>query len=57
MDRAPYRGDSPPHAYELNKAEARAHILEGYLKAIDHLDEVIQCDQEPVKIAMKLGQS
>src|SRR3990167_924984 len=24
--------------YELNKAEARAHILEGYLKALDHLD-------------------
>jgi DNA gyrase subunit A len=24
--------------FELNKAEARAHILEGYLKAIDHLD-------------------
>lgn len=28
--------------YELNKAEARAHILEGYLKALDHLDEVIR---------------
>jgi DNA gyrase subunit A len=28
--------------YELNKAEARAHILEGYLKAIDHLDEVVK---------------
>lgn len=28
--------------YELNKAEARAHILEGYLKAIDHLDEVVR---------------
>lgn len=28
--------------FELNKAEARAHILEGYLKAIDHLDEVIR---------------
>ncbi len=28
--------------YELNKAEARAHVLEGYLKAIDHLDEVIR---------------
>ena len=26
----------------LNKAEARAHILEGYLKAIDHLDEVVK---------------
>lgn len=28
--------------FELNKAEARAHILEGYLKAIDRLDEVVR---------------
>ncbi len=28
--------------FELSKAEARAHILEGYLKAIDHLDEVVK---------------
>lgn len=28
--------------FELNKAEARAHILEGYLKAIEHLDEVVK---------------
>lgn len=28
--------------FELAKAEARAHILEGYLKAVDHLDEVVQ---------------
>jgi DNA gyrase subunit A len=28
--------------FDLNKAEARAHILEGYLKAIDHLDEVVR---------------
>ena len=27
--------------YELRKAEARAHVLEGYLKALDHLDAVI----------------
>ncbi len=27
--------------YELRKAEARAHILEGLKKALDHLDEVI----------------
>ena len=27
--------------YELDKAQARAHILEGLLKAIDHIDEVI----------------
>ena len=28
--------------YELAKAEARAHILEGYLKAMGHLDEVVK---------------
>lgn len=28
--------------FELLKAEARAHILEGFLKALDHLDEVIR---------------
>jgi DNA gyrase subunit A len=27
--------------YDLRQAEARAHILEGLLKAIDHIDEVI----------------
>ncbi|HEV8629722.1 MAG TPA: DNA gyrase subunit A [Thermoanaerobaculia bacterium] len=27
--------------YDLRKAEERAHILEGVLKALDHLDEVI----------------
>jgi DNA gyrase subunit A len=28
-------------AFELRRAEARAHVLEGYVKALDHLDEVI----------------
>jgi DNA gyrase subunit A len=28
--------------FDLRKAEERAHILEGYLKALDHLDEVIK---------------
>ncbi len=28
--------------YELRKAEERAHILQGYLIALDHLDEVIK---------------
>ncbi len=28
--------------FELDKAEARAHILEGLKKALDHLDEVIR---------------
>jgi DNA gyrase subunit A len=29
-------------AHDLRKAEARAHILEGYAIALDHLDEVIK---------------
>ncbi|MEN9354072.1 MAG: hypothetical protein RL318_1397 [Fibrobacterota bacterium] len=28
--------------FELRKARERAHILEGYLKALDHLDEIIK---------------
>ena len=28
--------------YDLNKAEERAHILEGLLVALDNIDEVIQ---------------
>ncbi|MDN3507797.1 MAG: DNA topoisomerase (ATP-hydrolyzing) subunit A, partial [Simkaniaceae bacterium] len=28
--------------FELLKAEARAHVLEGYLKALDHLDEIVK---------------
>ena len=28
--------------FELAKAEGRAHLLEGYLKALDHLDEVVK---------------
>lgn len=32
--------------FELAKAEARAHILEGYLKAVDHLDEVVKIIRE-----------
>lgn len=28
--------------YELNKAEARAHILEGFLKALSCMDEVVK---------------
>ena len=29
-------------AYDLRKAEERAHILEGFLKALDHLDAIIK---------------
>ena len=32
--------------YELKKAEERMHILEGYLIALDHLDEVIKLIRE-----------
>ena len=28
--------------YDLNKAQERAHILEGLLKALDNIDEVIR---------------
>ena len=28
--------------YDLNKAQERAHILEGLLKALEHIDEVIR---------------
>ena len=27
--------------FELNKAQSRAHILEGLLKALDHIDEIV----------------
>ena len=32
--------------YELNKAEERDHILQGYLIALDHIDEVIKIIRE-----------
>ena len=28
--------------FDLNKAKARAHILEGLLKALDHIDEIVE---------------
>ncbi|MDO4170869.1 MAG: DNA gyrase subunit A [Lachnospiraceae bacterium] len=37
--------------YELNKAEERAHILEGLLIAQDHIDEVIKIIREADNIA------
>ncbi|OLR59525.1 DNA gyrase subunit A [Anaerostipes sp. 494a] len=36
--------------YELNKAEERAHILEGLLIAQDHIDEVIEIIREAANI-------
>ncbi len=32
--------------YDLDKAEARAHILEGLLKALDHIDEIVKTIRE-----------
>lgn len=37
--------------YELNKAEERAHILEGLLKALDHIDEVIKIIRSSSNVA------
>lgn len=43
--------------FELNQAEARAHVLAGYLKALDHLDEVVRLirqsdSKEAAKVAL-----
>jgi DNA gyrase subunit A len=43
--------------YELRKAEERAHILEGILKALDHLDQVIatiRASQTPAEAKERL---
>ena len=37
--------------YDLNKAEERAHILEGLLVALDHIDEVINIIRSSANIA------
>ena len=37
--------------YDLNKAEERAHILEGLLKALDHIDEVIRIIRSSANVA------
>lgn len=37
--------------YDLNKAEERAHILEGLLKALDHIDEVIKIIRGSANVA------
>ena len=41
--------------YELNKAKERAHILEGLLKALDHIDEVIQIIRSSKNVADAKG--
>ncbi|MCH9811923.1 DNA topoisomerase (ATP-hydrolyzing) subunit A [bacterium] len=43
--------------YELKKAEARAHILEGYLKALNKLDEIVNlikksADKKEARVAL-----
>ncbi len=37
--------------YDLNKAEERAHILEGLLVALDHIDEVIRIIRNAANVA------
>ena len=37
--------------YDLNKAEERAHILEGLLKALDYIDEVIRIIRGSANVA------
>ena len=37
--------------YDLNQAEERAHILEGLLKALDHIDEVIRIIRGSANVA------
>ncbi len=39
--RSPARGDHAAQRHELKKARHRAHILEGLLIALNHLDEII----------------
>ncbi len=41
--------------YELNKAQERAHILEGLLIALDHLDAVIQTIRESPDVETARG--
>lgn len=43
--------------FDLKKAEARAHVLEGYLKALDHLDAIVKLirassDRNEAKVAL-----
>jgi DNA gyrase subunit A len=43
--------------FELKKAETRAHVLEGYLKALDRLDEIValikkSADKQEAKLAL-----
>ena len=37
--------------YDLDKAEARAHIVEGLLKALDHIDEIVTLIKQSTDVA------
>ncbi|MBN1776844.1 MAG: DNA gyrase subunit A [Clostridiales bacterium] len=37
--------------YDLDKAEARAHIVEGLLKALDHIDEIVSLIKQSADVA------
>ena len=39
--------------YDLNKAQERAHILEGLLKALDNIDEVIRIIRAAVMFRLR----
>ena len=41
--------------YDLDKAEARAHIVEGLLKALDHIDEIVQLIKQSPDVATARG--
>ena len=42
-------------AFELRKAEERAHLLEGFVIALDHLDEVIELIRASENSALPLA--
>src|SRR5699024_8412366 len=42
--------------YDLNKAEERAHILEGLLIALDHIDEVIHIIRSSANVQIAKAQ-
>ena len=41
--------------FELKKAEARAHILEGLKRAVENIDEVIALSSKRREVPMKLA--
>lgn len=43
--------------YDLEKAQARAHILEGLLKALDYIDEIIRIIRASKVVAEAQGRT